>query len=556
MNFLNTSLSQVSDLFKSMSAGARITAGLLLVLVVVSLGYLMQFPSNTPNDYLLGGRVFSSGELAAMEAAFSKSALNNYSIDGNRVRVPRSQRTSYVLAMAENQALPQNFGDAIGNIQGSPWESEQARRERVERAVQQELGLVIREMPGIERATVQIDERTTRGFPTRVEVTAMVGVASLGSGRIDPQTIETIRELVAAAKAGLSTANITVTDLTSGTTYPGGGTDGTTSARHNPYYLSKLQYQSEREEKAREILSYIPGIQVVASAELDPTLRTSIESLVYDSKGVTFNSTTDTRSETTTVASDGGRVGTAANNGAAIAATESSSAGGSEVEESREHTELGLSPTHTMIERPGLIPKRVTFSVSVPSTYYRQVYREQWLDQNELPEGEDIPAPTDADMARIRTETDTKIKDLLVQLMPGDDVTEDKHPLVTVTSFQSLSVEQPDPPGMMDKATTWLGTNWSMLGMLLIGGAGLVMLRGLVRNVPSTGMAPMPTSPALHLVSEPEEGQSFEEEDTPNRVKRRFSANGPNVKEDLADMVREDPDTAANILKSWIGDSA
>ena len=71
MTFLGTAFSQISDLFKSMSVGARITAVLLLVLVVVSLGYLIRFPSNMPNDYLLGGRAFSSGELAAMEAAFS-----------------------------------------------------------------------------------------------------------------------------------------------------------------------------------------------------------------------------------------------------------------------------------------------------------------------------------------------------------------------------------------------------------------------------------------------------------------------------------------------------
>ncbi len=42
MDFLNKALAQFSDLFRSMTPGGRITAGLLLVVAVVSVGYLFQ----------------------------------------------------------------------------------------------------------------------------------------------------------------------------------------------------------------------------------------------------------------------------------------------------------------------------------------------------------------------------------------------------------------------------------------------------------------------------------------------------------------------------------
>ena len=42
MDFLNKAIAQLSDLFRSMTPGARITAGLLLAVVVVSMGYLFQ----------------------------------------------------------------------------------------------------------------------------------------------------------------------------------------------------------------------------------------------------------------------------------------------------------------------------------------------------------------------------------------------------------------------------------------------------------------------------------------------------------------------------------
>ena len=42
MDFLNKAFAQFNDLFRSMSPGSRITAGLLLVVAVVSVGYLFQ----------------------------------------------------------------------------------------------------------------------------------------------------------------------------------------------------------------------------------------------------------------------------------------------------------------------------------------------------------------------------------------------------------------------------------------------------------------------------------------------------------------------------------
>ena len=42
MDFLNKSFAQLSELFRSMTPGARITTGLLLAVVVVSMGYLFR----------------------------------------------------------------------------------------------------------------------------------------------------------------------------------------------------------------------------------------------------------------------------------------------------------------------------------------------------------------------------------------------------------------------------------------------------------------------------------------------------------------------------------
>ena len=57
MDFLNKAFAQFSDLFRSMTPGGRITAGLLLVVAVVSVGYLFQHQVSGGDDYLFGGDV-------------------------------------------------------------------------------------------------------------------------------------------------------------------------------------------------------------------------------------------------------------------------------------------------------------------------------------------------------------------------------------------------------------------------------------------------------------------------------------------------------------------
>ena len=42
-------------------------------------------------------------------------------------------------------------------------------------------------------------------------------------------------------------------------------------------------------------------------------------------------------------------------------------------------------------------------------------------------------------------------------------------------------------------------------------------------------------------------------ETTAARRLRRMSGKGPSLRDELSEMVKEDPDSAANILRSWIG---
>src|SRR5690349_18657827 len=120
MDFLNKLLAQLNDLFKSMSPGARMTAGLLLVAVVVSIGYLFNYQATGADAFLLNGQSFTAQELSTMEAAFGKAGLSDYTMDGARVRISKSRQAAYLGALADSGALPAHFGDHMAQAANNP----------------------------------------------------------------------------------------------------------------------------------------------------------------------------------------------------------------------------------------------------------------------------------------------------------------------------------------------------------------------------------------------------------------------------------------------------
>ena len=79
----------------------------------------------------------------------------------------------------------------------------------------------------------------------------------------------------------------------------------------------------------------------------------------------------------------------------------------------------------------------------------------------------------------------------------------------------------------------------------------LLMLRSMVRTVPvSSGpIAVETTGGGLTIVTESAEEEVVDDSST--RLKRRFQS-GHSLKDDLSEMVKEDPDAAATILSNWI----
>jgi flagellar M-ring protein FliF len=554
MDFLNKAAAQLTDLFRSMTPGARITAGLLLVAVVISLGYLFRYEAGGADTYLLSGAPIQDRDLQVMQAAFGKAKLDDFVIEGSKIRVPHGQQGLYMGALADAKALPANFGSILNEAvdKGNPFESAAQREERMRIATQEELALVIRNMPGIERASVLIAvENKPGGFGRERVKTASVSVKAVGTEPVKESQVESIRYTVGFAN-GMKPESVTVADLNSGLVYHGDMENGGAGGE-NLYLAVKTRWERELKTKILGALSYIPNLTVETNVELNREKFTHTSTVDY-TKPVTIDSKTKgTTHSRDGSAGGGGRPGyQATSNGAASLAGAAAKGSHDEEEDTTEEQHSVPGTTQVEKENVGLTPDLVKVAVIIPNSYFEKV----WRERNPPPTGQEAKPPDAAALDAVRTEETAKIQKHVAALLPPAKTTTDINDLVTITSLQDIKPADIPTPGTGQKVVVWLAEYWSTLGMIGLGLVSLLVLRSMVRSVPG---ATEGTTEQLRVASEPatagEAGQREREspETVAARRLRRFSGGGPSLRDELSELVQEDPDAAANILRAWIG---
>jgi flagellar M-ring protein FliF len=326
------------------------------------------------------------------------------------------------------------------------------------------------------------------------------------------------------------------------------------------YAAHKARFEREWQRKIHDQLAMIPGVIVGVNVELNPELQHSTQSIKLDPKPTTVATRENSKEMTSTQPGPGGRPG-AETNGVAgnrsIAVTNTAGGGQSQTTESSSETKNIPGHEQTLISKVPLAPSQVTASIEVPASYYSKVWKER------RPPGQN-GEPDAASLAQIENETRKRIEETVRNLLPPAPQGTNPYPHISVSTFTDLAAAPVAPPAFADSALTWLNENWRTLGMI---GAGLfcfLMMRSMLSSKATAGVdaqvaeaAAAVGAPNLSVVGG--EGDA-ETEDTKEPSKpgklRRFTATGGDLKVELQSLVKEDPDAAANILRTWIGEAA
>ena len=118
-------------------------------------------------------------------------------------------------------------------------------------------------MPGIEYATVLIDEISQKRFRGTKQSTASVAVMPLPDRDLDAQQVRAVRQFVASA-VGLEPSSITVLNQRRGLAYP---VAEPANSAFPDRAVQARRLEEHWSEKLRSLLAYIPGAAVTVSAQ-------------------------------------------------------------------------------------------------------------------------------------------------------------------------------------------------------------------------------------------------------------------------------------------------
>jgi len=186
---------------------------------------------------------------------------------------------------------------------------------------------------------------------------------------------------------------------------------------------------------------------------------------------------------------------------------------------------------------------QVRVSVGVPDSYFKRIWREQHPDAP----GRLSQTPDPAELDQICAEETKKIQRHVAPLLPTTAPMTDAANLVAVNSFQDVSLSEPASSAIVWEAWEWLRKSWRMValvGSILI---GLFWLRTVVRGATASRNS---TSETAGGSGDPATKRSPV---GPPHWQQRRGAADPSPGEELSAWVENDPETAAGILRNWIG---
>jgi flagellar M-ring protein FliF len=312
--------------------------------------------------------------------------------------------------------------------------------------------------------------------------------------------------------AGLKPESITVVDLNSHRSLVGTGGDSSTPSSADDYLDYKRRQESEWQHKVGHVLEYIPGVLVSTTVELDPEVAHEEMSVEYGDRASAEMSTSKPAA-------------------------------------------AHQPATQKHIVRQGRTVQRVQVSVVVPQSYYDDV----WRKENPTPAGRLARSPDASSMTALVSREARKIESLVSNLLPTPSETTSTRDQVAISTFHPLDHEPFDAePDWRALALSWASQHGGSVALASLGLAGLLVLRSILRSSLAASARPTvaDSSAAGDTISLSRVDEAEPLAGPHTRRARRASPIGPAFQGELADIVREDPNAAASVLRTWIGNAS
>ncbi len=205
---------------------------------------------------------------------------------------------------------------------------------------------------------------------------------------------------------------------------------------------------------------------------------------------------------------------------------------------------------HTHVDLAALTPKLVTASVGVPSTYYEGLWQRRNASLGTASLGTASMGTAAAPpLAAIEKEESEKIRGHVARLLPqGPTGLPSAAPSVMVTTFSSIPFNDAPPTVAVPELMPSFTEPWTLAVIAVLAVIGFLIVGRRRQAQPaafgSAAKSRVDTSRVDAARNEPR----------PPHVGRPVTA--PSLREELAEIVRDNPEASANVLRTWIGNGS
>jgi flagellar M-ring protein FliF len=559
VNLLQRTFKAIGAQLGGLPATAKLLIGALMVILVMSLLMVAQFtgrPSMVPLPIDLDPEART-----AAQSYLERSGIP-FDDQGGRLMVPAEQRYTVLAQLTDHEVISGdqiNFDSLIE--QSSPFLTREQNRKRWLVAKMNVLSALVGKFRGIQHATVVIDRSEKVGFGSSHEPpTASVTVIPAGDG-LTPGQVEAIARVVAGAQPGLKASDVQVIDAKNGRAHQPRSQDQLVSGE----YLETKQ-AAEKHVKAtiEDALDYIPGVHIAVNAMVDIRREEKRTDSYEDPKVGPLRSTRRTIDSSSQTA--GSEPGMQPNTGVAIA---SSAGQGTKLidERSDEATRPVFPRDARHITDSKGYPLKINATIGVPRSYFVRKFRQGRNDPEAVPQDTDLAPIVTAEIARLKSDVEPLIDTSALENAVRGTVKVSMIPDIA-GAVATMASDIPATVGGGIGGGGSAGGGWSagpvsgdlvkFLGLTGLALLSLAMMFLMVRRAGVTTELPTaqdivgvpPTLPTdeSEIVGEAiESAPILEGVEVDDAALRRQQMKGQ-----ISEMVRQNPDSVANLLRRWI----
>jgi flagellar biosynthesis/type III secretory pathway M-ring protein FliF/YscJ len=560
VNLLQRTFKAIAAQLGGLPATAKLLIGALMVILVLSLFMVAQVtgrPSMVPLpiDLTPEARTAAQGYLERNGIAWEDRE--------GRLMVPAEQRYTILAQLTDNEVIT---GDQINFTslieQSSPFLTREQNRKRWLVAKMNVLSTLVGKFRGIQRATVVLDKPDGGGFgKSHTSPTASVTVVPVSDGLTAGQ-VEAIAHLVAGAEPGLKASDVQVIDAKNGVRHEPRSDDQLSSSGY-------LELKKAQEEHTKgtidDALSYIPGIHIAVNAMMDARRVEERRDSIEDPKVGPLSSSRRTIESSNQTG--GNEPGMQMNTGVAAASV---AGGGSQLTDERsDETTLPVFPRDAqhITDRKGYALK-INATIGVPRSYFVAKYRQSTNDPEAVPTDTELTPIVTAEIARLQSDVEPLIDTSALKDAVRGTVKVSMIPDIA-GAIATMIPEFPSAGGGgMVAGGSGGGGGWGvgpLSGDLIkfVGLVGLALLSlammflmvrraGVTTDLPTAqeivGVPPtLPTDESEVVGEAIESAPILEGVEVDDEALRRQQMRGQ-----ISEMVRQNPDGVANLLRRWI----